>query len=82
MNANKCVFVSSLLVPLLVFPATYLVRFVIPFAGIAEGKYCLVFSSPEMILGDDKPFRRMLTQPAYEKLCCVAIDESNIVHEW
>lgn len=44
--------------------------------------YNAVFTSPEVV--NDTPFRQDVTNaPRFrEKLCCIAIDEAHLVHEW
>ncbi|XP_078665954.1 uncharacterized protein LOC144908266 [Branchiostoma floridae x Branchiostoma belcheri] len=50
--------------------------------GVAEGKYSLVFASPEALL-NSKTWRGMLTSPTYrENLVGVAIDEAHCVTTW
>lgn len=50
--------------------------------GVSEGKYSLVFASPEALL-NSKTWRSMLSSPVYrEKLVGLVVDEAHCVTSW
>ena len=50
--------------------------------GILQGKYKVVYVSPESILRDSK-WRNMLRTPAYkENVIALAVDEAHCIYTW
>lgn len=51
--------------------------------AIHEGKYQILFFSPEELLSDEKPWRDMLLTPGFqENLVAFVIDETHCVKKW
>ena len=49
---------------------------------VIPGKYSLVFSAPEAIVGSAKWRERLLTTPLNDRIVAVAVDEVHCVSKW
>ena len=46
------------------------------------GKYSLVFSAPEAVIGLAKWREKLLTSPLHDRIVAVAVDEAHCVCKW
>ena len=46
------------------------------------GKYSLVFSAPEAVIGSAKWREKLLTSPLHDRVVAVAVDEAHCVSKW
>ena len=51
-------------------------------SDVSEGKYCLIYSSPEALFANDQWTQLMLQPPLCNCLAAIAIDEAHCVYKW